>query len=71
MPADGLTKPLPRQEHEIFIRQLGLVDVRRQVKEETDTMMRAAAKHKAAIAVNMQRPTALSIQADSEEIDSS
>jgi hypothetical protein len=26
MPADGLTKPLPRQRHEAFIRQLGLVD---------------------------------------------
>jgi len=27
MPADGLTKPLPRQRHEAFIRQLGLVDI--------------------------------------------
>ena len=28
MPADGLTKALPRQRHEIFIRQLGLIDIR-------------------------------------------
>jgi hypothetical protein len=27
MPADGLTKALPRQKHEIFIKQLGLVDI--------------------------------------------
>lgn len=27
MPADGLTKPLPRQRHDIFVRQLGLVDI--------------------------------------------
>ena len=27
MPADGLTKPLSRQRHEEFIRQLGLVDI--------------------------------------------
>jgi len=27
MPADGLTKPLPRQRHEAFIHQLGLVDI--------------------------------------------
>jgi hypothetical protein len=27
MPADGLTKALPRQRHEVFIRQLGLVDI--------------------------------------------
>ena len=27
MPADGLTKPLARQRHEAFIRQLGLVDI--------------------------------------------
>jgi len=27
MPADGLTKPLPRQKHENFIQQLGLVDL--------------------------------------------
>ena len=26
MPADGLTKLLPRQQHETFIRQLGLVN---------------------------------------------
>jgi hypothetical protein len=27
MPADGLTKPLPRQKHQNFVRQLGLVDL--------------------------------------------
>jgi hypothetical protein len=27
MPADGLTKALPHQKHEIFIKQLGLVDI--------------------------------------------
>jgi hypothetical protein len=27
MPADGLTKALPRQRHEIFLRQLGLIDI--------------------------------------------
>jgi hypothetical protein len=26
MPADGLTKALPRQKHDEFVRQLGLVD---------------------------------------------
>ena len=27
MPADGLTKALPRQKHDVFIKQLGLVDI--------------------------------------------
>jgi hypothetical protein len=27
MPADGLTKPLPRQKHQHFVQQLGLVDL--------------------------------------------
>ena len=27
MPADGFTKALPRQKHEAFVRQLGLVDI--------------------------------------------
>jgi len=27
MPADGLTKPLPRQKHQTFVQQLGLVDI--------------------------------------------
>ena len=27
MPADGLTKPLSRQKHEDFVKQLGLVDI--------------------------------------------
>jgi len=27
MPADGLTKALPRQRHEIFVKQLGLIDI--------------------------------------------
>lgn len=31
MPADGLTKALPRQKHEVFIKQLGLVDIRKQL----------------------------------------
>src|SRR2546423_9771145 len=33
MPADGLTKALPRQKHENFVRQLGLVDIRERLKE--------------------------------------
>jgi hypothetical protein len=28
MPADGLTKSLPRQKHQVFVQQLGLVDIR-------------------------------------------
>ena len=32
MPADGLTKALPRQRHESFIRQLGLVDIGNKLK---------------------------------------
>jgi hypothetical protein len=28
MPADGLTKALNRQKHQIFIQQLGLVDIK-------------------------------------------
>ena len=32
MPADGLTKALPRQKHEAFVRQLGLVDIRKLVE---------------------------------------
>ena len=27
MPADGLTKALPRQKHEAFLRQLNMVDI--------------------------------------------
>jgi hypothetical protein len=27
MPADGLTKALPRQKHQNFVQQLGLVDI--------------------------------------------
>jgi hypothetical protein len=39
MPADGLTKVLPRPKHESFIKQLGLEDIRsliapRENKEE-------------------------------------
>lgn len=34
MPADGLTKALPRQKHERFIQQLGLTDVGYQLKED-------------------------------------
>jgi hypothetical protein len=33
MPADGLTKALPRQKHEIFVRQLGLVDIRERLED--------------------------------------
>jgi hypothetical protein len=33
MPADGLTKALPRQKHESFVRQLGLVDIGDILKE--------------------------------------
>jgi hypothetical protein len=28
MPADGLTKALPRQKHQTFLQQLGLVDIK-------------------------------------------
>jgi len=33
MPADGLTKTLPRQKHENFVRQLGLVDIRSRLED--------------------------------------
>jgi hypothetical protein len=33
MTADGLTKALPRANHEKFVRQLGLVDIRHMVQE--------------------------------------
>jgi hypothetical protein len=33
MPADGLTKALPRQKHENFVRQLGLVDIRERLQK--------------------------------------
>jgi hypothetical protein len=32
MPADGLTKSLPKQKHCIFIEQLGLMDISQQLK---------------------------------------
>ena len=32
MPADGLTKALPRQRHEVFIKQLGLMDIGGHIK---------------------------------------
>jgi hypothetical protein len=32
MPADGLTKILPRQRHELFVRQLNLVDIKDQLE---------------------------------------
>lgn len=32
MPADGLTKPLSRQKHEIFVQLLGLVDISQQLR---------------------------------------
>ena len=31
MPADGLTKNLPKQRHEMFLRQLNLVDIKDQI----------------------------------------
>ena len=31
MPADGLTKILPRQKHEAWVKQLNLVDIRHQI----------------------------------------
>jgi hypothetical protein len=34
MPADGLTKALPRQKHDIFIKQLGLVDISKRLHHE-------------------------------------
>ena len=34
MPADGLTKALPRQRFEIFIKQLGLVDISTRLTDE-------------------------------------
>ena len=33
MPADGLTKILPRQNHERFVKQLGLVDIRDRLQQ--------------------------------------
>jgi hypothetical protein len=33
MPADGLTKALPRQKHEAFIGKLGLVDLSKVILE--------------------------------------
>jgi hypothetical protein len=33
MPADGLTKALPRQRHERFVQQLGLVDIGQRLKK--------------------------------------
>ena len=36
MPADGLTKILPRQRHEAWVKQLNLVDIRHQITATTD-----------------------------------
>jgi hypothetical protein len=36
MPADGLTKALPRQRHEVFVRQLGLVDISDQMEDRKE-----------------------------------
>ena len=33
MPADGLTKALPRQKHEEFVRQLGLTNIQARIQE--------------------------------------
>lgn len=35
MPADGFTKPLPRQKHENFVRQLRLVDIAQKIQQLT------------------------------------
>jgi antitoxin component of MazEF toxin-antitoxin module len=35
MPADGLTKALPRQRHEQFIKQLNLIDIGARLKQTT------------------------------------
>jgi len=34
MPADGLIKALPRQKHEAFVRQIGLVDIEESEEQE-------------------------------------
>jgi len=34
MPADGLMKVLPRQKHEAFVRQIGLVDISESKEQE-------------------------------------
>ena len=33
MPADGLTKTLARQQHESFVRLLGLVDIKKNIED--------------------------------------
>jgi len=33
MPADGLTKALPHQKHDIFIKQLGLVNIEKRLED--------------------------------------
>ena len=37
MPADGFTKMLPPQKHAYFIRQLGLEDISKQLKADSNT----------------------------------
>jgi len=34
MPADGLMKALPRQKHEAFVRQIGLIDISESEEQE-------------------------------------
>ena len=36
MPADRVTKALPQQKHEAFVRQLGLMDIRKLVKSSVE-----------------------------------
>ena len=42
MPADGLTKSLPSQKHEIFIKQLGLVKIKSKLvlNRQTDSVLK-------------------------------
>jgi len=37
MPADGLTKALPRQRHDTFVKQLGLVDIRERLEDSINS----------------------------------
>jgi hypothetical protein len=37
MPADGLTKPLPRQKHTQFVEMLGLIDIKSRINTPEDS----------------------------------
>ena len=43
MRADGLTKALPRQRHETFIRQLGLVDIGEKLVDSASSLLSSEA----------------------------